>query len=129
MYHNSFNMIRKFSFLSLLFIFAACNQQTSTGSFGEKFENKNAVDFKQALASYKAGKDTTYVITGKIENVCSHKGCWISFKNDSSEFYVDTKERFTMPKSSKGKQAVAKGKFVKDEEGEIGFDPTGVMIE
>jgi hypothetical protein len=113
----------------LLFIFAACTQQASTGNFGEKFEAKGAVDFKEALASYKAGKDTTYIITGNIENVCSHKGCWISFKNDSAEFYVNTNERFTMPKNSKGKKAIAKGKFVRSEEGEIGFDPSGVIIE
>ncbi len=121
--------IRRAAGICLLIVFAACSQQPSTGTFGEKFDDKGAVDFKDALASYNAGKDTTYIITGKIENVCSHKGCWISFKNDTSEFYVNTNERFTMPKSSKGKKATAKGKFVKSEEGEVGFDPTGVIIE
>ncbi len=121
--------LKKICIAGLLFIFASCSQEASTGTFGETFENKGAVDFKDALASYKAGKDTTFIITGKIENVCSHKGCWLSFKNDSTEFIVDTKERFTMPKKSKGKKAIAKGKFVKDEEGEIGFDPVGVIIE
>ncbi len=121
--------MNKIGAVCLLFVFAACSQQPATGSFGEKFENRDAVDFKDALAGYQAGKDTTYIIAGKIENVCSHKGCWITFKNDSTEFYVDTKERFTMPQSSKGKKAIAKGKFVRDEEGEISFDPTGVIIE
>jgi hypothetical protein len=121
--------MKKLSVLFLVLVFAACSQQPSTGTFGEKFENSGAVDFKDALASYRAGKDTTYVITGKIENVCSHKGCWISFRNDSAEFYVDTKERFTMPKGSKGKKATAKGRFMKDEEGEISFDPMGVIVE
>jgi hypothetical protein len=122
-------LMKKTGIICLFLIFTSCSQQPATGTFGEKFENKGAIDFKQALASYQAGKDTTYIITGKIENVCSHKGCWISFKNDSAEFYVNTDERFTMPKNSKGKKAIAKGKFVKSEEGEIGFNPSGVIIE
>jgi hypothetical protein len=121
--------MKKLSIIALLFLLSACGQQPSTGSFGEKFDNTGARDFKTALADYKAGKDTTYVIQGTIENVCSHKGCWISFKTDSSEFYVNTNERFTMPQDSKGKKAIAKGKFVRSEEGEIGFDPSGVIIE
>jgi hypothetical protein len=114
--------------ICLLFVLAACSQQAPTGSFGEKFENKNAVDFKEALASYKSGRDTTYVITGTIEKVCQGRGCWISFGSDSTEVRVDTKERFTMPKDSKGKKAIAKGRFVREDD-EIIFDPSGVIIE
>lgn len=107
----------------------ACQQKPATGTFGEKFENTGASDFKSALSEYGMGKDTTYIISGVIENVCQGEGCWISFKNDSSEFLVNTHEKFSMPKNSKGKKAIAKGKFEKTEEGEVEFVPTGVIIE
>lgn len=107
----------------------SCKNAPTAGTFGEKFENTGAQDFKTALTAYTAGKDSTYIIQGTIDNVCSHSGCWISFKNDSNDFYVNTNEKFTMPKDSKGKKATAKGKFVKDEEGSVSFEPTGVIIE
>lgn len=113
---------------ALIFV-VACNNTPSTGTFGEKFEKSNVQDFKSALASYNSGKDETYVIEGTIDKVCQHSGCWLSFKNDTADFYVNTDEKFTLPKDSKGKKATAKGKFVKDEKGEISFTPTGVIIE
>lgn len=115
--------------IALVLILSSCSSQPATGNFGEKFEASGEVDFKQALASFEAGRDTTYVITGTIESVCQGEGCWISFKNDSTEFLVNTHERFTMPKNSKGKKATAKGKFVRNEEGEVEFSPDGVIIE
>ena len=114
---------------TLVLALAACQSNSNTGSFGEKFENKGSVDFKTAMASYNAGKDSTYIITGTIENVCQGEGCWITFKNDSNEFLVNTNEKFKMPKTSKGKKATAKGHFIKTEEGELEFTPTGVIIE
>lgn len=115
--------------LTLVFALAACQSNSKTNSFGEQFENKGAVDFKSAIASYNEGKDSTYIITGTIENICQGAGCWLSFKNDSNEFYVNTHEKFKMPKDSKGKKATAKGKFIKTEEGELEFSPSGVIIE
>lgn len=117
--------------LSILLMTAlfACSQSSNTGTFGEKFDKAGAKGFEAALADFQAGKDTTYVIEGKIDNVCSHSGCWISFKHGGSDFYVNTNEKFSMPKDSKGKKATAKGKFVKDDAGEISFEPTGVIIE
>lgn len=115
--------------LGILLVFAACSQQQASGSFGQKFDNKGATDLTTALASYNAGKDTTYIIQGTIKNVCQGRGCWITFDNGGSEFKICTKETFTMPKNSQGKKATAKGKFVKDEEGGVEFEPTGVIIE
>lgn len=113
----------------VLLLSFSCSQTPDTGAFGEVFEKSNPTDLKTALQAYNAGKDTTYQIEGQIENVCSHSGCWITFKNDSSEFYINTNEKFILPKKSKGKKAIAKGVFVKDEEGEISFEPSGVVIE
>lgn len=120
----------KHIFYTLFIVFAiSCSQEPSTGTFGENFEKSETVDLSTALSLYNSGVDTTYVIEGKVENVCSHSGCWMTFKNDNSEFYINTNEKFILPKKSKGKKAIAKGVFVKDEEGEISFEPTGVIIE
>jgi hypothetical protein len=114
--------------LTLVIAFTACQSKSKTNTFGEKFENKGSIDFKSAIASFNEGKDSTYIITGTIENICQGEGCWLSFKNDSNEFVVNTHEKFQMPKDSKGKKAAAKGRFTKDEDGELEFSPTGVII-
>lgn len=112
-----------------MFAMFACSDKPATGTFGQTFDKQGAKDFKSALGEYQSGVDTTFVIQGTIDNVCSHSGCWITFKDGENDFYVNTHEKFTMPKNSKGKKATAKGKFVKDETGEISFEPTGVIIE
>ena len=115
--------------LSLVVLAMVACQKPSTGSFGETFDAKGAVPYTQAMDQYIAGKDTVYTIQGKVENVCQGEGCWLTFKNDSNEFLIDTKEKFSMPKDCKGKTAIAKGKFITGEEGEIEFNPTGVVIQ
>lgn len=121
--------MKKFIAISSILIFFACQSTPATGEFGEKFDQKGSKDFKTAMTEYQAGKDSTFIIEGTIENVCQGEGCWITFKNDTTEFLVNTHEKFSMPKNSKGKTAVAKGKFVKTDEGEIEFQPTGVVIK
>ncbi|MDP2176339.1 MAG: DUF4920 domain-containing protein [Bacteroidota bacterium] len=121
--------MKQILFSILLFLAISCSQTPENGAFGEAFEKSNPTELKTALKAFNEGKDTTYEIEGKIENVCSHSGCWMTFKNDSSEFYINTNEKFILPKKSKGKKAIAKGVFVKDEEGEISFEPSGVIIE
>jgi hypothetical protein len=51
------------------------------------------------------------------------------FKNQGKEYYINTLEKFTLPKNVLGKKAVAKGRFVKDEENEISFEATGIIVE
>ena len=114
-------------------LFNACNNnaktEVATGSFGAKFETANTKSLADALIDYNNGKDTTYTVAGTIENVCQHKGCWITLKNGADEFYINNGETFTMPKTSKGKKVTATGKFLKDDKGEVSFETTGVIIE
>jgi hypothetical protein len=128
---NITNMKIKFLAIALLLVFAACKDNTPvTGSFGTKFENTNSIAFSDALASFNAGQDTTYNIAGTIENSCQHKGCWLTFKAaDGSEFYINNDEKFVMPSDAKGHKAIANGRFVKDEKGEVSFLAKGVIIE
>ena len=116
-------------FIAFIAFISACNTEVATGKFGAAFENKNALPLTNALNSYNIGKDTTYAIFGTIENVCQHKGCWISLKNGNEEFYINNDETFKMPKTSKGHKATAIGKFVKDKDSVVSFLTTGVVIE
>lgn len=120
--------MKKIIFSLSVFAIVACGKP-STGTFGESFDSKGALPFKVAMDAYQSGKDTVYTIQGKVENVCQGEGCWLTFKNDSTEFLIDTKEKFSMPKDCKGKTAIAKGKFSTGEEGEIEFTPSGVIIQ
>jgi hypothetical protein len=123
------SVINCFLCFSVLVFAQSCGDKPSAGIYGEKFENTGSLEFTKALDQFQAGLDTTYLISGTIENVCQGEGCWISFKNGDEEFLVNTHEKFSMPKNSKGKKATAKGKFVRNEEGEVEFEPTGVIIE
>ena len=128
---NNTNMKIKFLAIALLLVFTACKDNTpATGSFGTKFENTNSIAFSDALTSFNGGKDTTYNIAGTIENSCQHKGCWLTFKaTDGSEFYINNDEKFIMPSNAKGHKAIANGRFVKDDKGEVSFLAKGVIIE
>jgi len=125
--------MKKLIFILTVIVLNACNNnaktEVSTGAFGAKFETTNTKSLPDALIEFNNGKDTTYTISGTIENVCQHKGCWISLKNGADEFYINNSETFTMPKTSKGKKATAIGKFLKDNKGEVSFETTGVIIE
>jgi hypothetical protein len=50
-------------------------------------------------------------------------------KMQVTEYYINTLEKFTLPKNVLGKKAIAKGRFVKDEENEISFEASGIIVE
>lgn len=123
-------MRKIFLFTVIALIFSCKDKQPATGTFGASFDSKGSSTLQEALAGYNSGKDTIYQITGTIENICKHKGCWISFKDaDGKEFYINNNETFVIPASGKGHKATAKGKFIKDDKGEVSFETTGVVIE
>lgn len=114
--------------MSFFFLFS-CSTPKPEGVYGVGFEKNGVVELNSALKSYEQGVDTVYVIKGLVDNVCTHSGCWITFKNDGKEYYINTLEKFKLPKEVLGKNAIAKGKFVKDEENEISFEASGIIIE
>ena len=122
-------MNKIFATLLSLFILSACSSSKPEGSYGEAFENSGAVELNTALKSYEMGIDTVFIIKGKVDNVCTHSGCWIMFKNQGKEYYINTLEKFILPKNVLGKKAIAKGRFVKDEENEISFEASGIIVE
>lgn len=123
--------MKKLLFISTLFLLFSCKDNTpASGTFGAKFDATSSLNLTDALAAYNSGKDTVYNVTGTIENVCKHKGCWISFKDAAGkEFYINNNETFVIPANSKGHKATAQGKFLKDDKGEVSFETTGVVVE
>lgn len=120
--------MKKIFFAFSLILLASCSQMPSTGMFGEKFETSNAGDFKMARNQFMNGKDTTYVITGQVDQVCQEGQCWLNLSSDTVLLRIDTKEKFKLPKDAKGKTATAIGHFESNEDG-IDFITTGVEIK
>ena len=79
--------------------------------YGAKTDNKNAVAVKELPALMK-GKDTIPVkVTGKVLDVCSSKGCWLTLQvNDTTKAFVKMKGyAFFVPSALSGKNIVLDG--------------------
>ena len=105
----------------LLYLFAAsvaiysCGNkttETATGTFyGEEFKIENAVAATALPALAKEGKATDVVVTGKINEACKKKGCWMTIDlGNNEEMRVTFKDYgFFVPKDCDGKEATFKG--------------------
>lgn len=84
--------------------------------YGAKTDDKNSVAATELPAMLKV-KDTVSVkVKAKVLNVCSQKGCWMTFKvNDEQEAFVKMKDYgFFVPMDLVGKTVVLDGNaFVK----------------
>lgn len=132
-----------------LFIIASCSsgpQKPAEGTYGAAFviTNPLAVDALTDLVKDKPFAEIQ--VKGKIDEVCQHKGCWMTFKTtDGKSIFINTiNESFTLPKNASGHMAVANGKVLsieeqkriakenKEDENEItqiAFEATGIVIE
>jgi hypothetical protein len=85
-------------------------------TYGAKTDDKNSLAASELPALLKV-KDTVSVkIKAKVLNVCSQKGCWMTFKiNDEQEAFVKMKDYgFFVPMDLVGKTVVLDGNaFVK----------------
>jgi hypothetical protein len=112
--------------LSALFVFAIITLsalaqppagKAEVGSvYGDKTTEAGAVSASQ-LPQMVKGKDTWPVkVKGKVLEVCTKKGCWMTMKlNDSTEAFVKMQDYgFFVPTALSGKTVVLEGKsFVK----------------
>jgi len=81
-------------------------------AYGSKTDEKNAVAAAELPALLKA-KDTVAVkVKAKVLDVCSKKGCWLTFKvDDKEEAFVKMKDYgFFVPMDLSGKTVVLDGK-------------------
>ncbi len=79
--------------------------------YGAKTDNKNAVAATE-LPTLMKGKDTIPVkVTGKVLDVCSSKGCWLTLQvNDTTKAFVKMKDyAFFVPSALSGKKIVLDG--------------------
>lgn len=98
----------------LLTVFSCGNKttETATGTFyGTEFKVENAVAATALPALAKEGKATDVVVTGKINEACKKKGCWMTIDlGNNEEMRVTFKDYgFFVPKDCDGKEATFKG--------------------
>lgn len=89
----------------------SCNNGPSEGIYGEKFEVDNPITADAFLVEM-SQKDTLAIqVSGKIQSVCKHEGCWILIESTEGEkIYINTKDKaFKLPPTVIGKTAIANG--------------------
>ncbi|MCG3166885.1 MAG: hypothetical protein POELPBGB_02668 [Bacteroidia bacterium] len=79
--------------------------------YGEEFKIENPVAATALPALAKEGKATDVVVTGKINEACKKKGCWMTIDlGNNEEMRVTFKDYgFFVPKDCDGKEATFKG--------------------
>lgn len=98
---------------------AAVNaDSTSANVFGNKIDDAGAIPVENLVAMASEGNipSENIKITGKVDEVCQAKGCWLSMvKPDGSKMRVTFKDyAFFVPKDCSGKTAVMEGRAFMD---------------
>lgn len=90
----------------------ACNNTQQNGFFGQTFELDNAVPIDKVIAEMGDKDELEVIVSGKINKVCKHKGCWLTLETANGEsVYVNVvDEAFSLPESIVNKNAKAIGK-------------------
>jgi hypothetical protein len=109
-------------FILLIFSAVSAIAQPPSGKatpgtvYGAKTDAKNAISASE-LPKMLAVKDTVSAkVRTKVEDVCSAKGCWLTFKiNDKQDGFVKMKDYgFFVPTDLKGKTVILDGiSFIK----------------
>lgn len=103
-----------FLFATAAAIYSCGNKTTETANgtfYGTEFKIENAVAAVELPALAKEGKATDVVVTGKINEACKKKGCWMTIDlGNNEEMRVTFKDySFFVPKDCDGKTATFKG--------------------
>jgi hypothetical protein len=108
---------------SVAVIFAACAQKSSTPAnstatndgkhFGTNVTANNALPYEKVMAKMAKTDSMSMKVTGKVQEVCQKKGCWMTLVSDQPgypEMRVTFKDyAFFMPKDLSGKRVVVDG--------------------
>ncbi len=80
--------------------------------FGKKIDENGAISMAELLEKTADGKEMHVKVTGKVEEVCQTKGCWMLIdKGDGTTMRVKFKDYgFFVPKDCSGKTAVMEGR-------------------
>ena len=79
--------------------------------YGAKIDDKNSVAASELTAMLKTKDTVTVKVKAKVLEVCSKKGCWMTFKvNDTEDAFVKMKDYgFFVPMDLVGKTVVLEG--------------------
>lgn len=130
--------------LIILFLFSTTGLASKSLMFGESVDQKSKIEISHLLSNAKDFLNKEVVISGKIVDVCSHRGCWLKLASDKKFQSIRIKVKdgeMVFPLTSRGKNALVKGiligqEYSKDEairylsylatESQEKFDPTTV---
>jgi hypothetical protein len=102
----------------LLFLSFAASAQPPKGQakpgdvYGSQTDAGNALPASSLLKVFTTPDTLNFKITARVEEVCTKKGCWMTFKvNDTTEAFVKMKDYgFFVPVSLAGKNVVIEGR-------------------
>jgi hypothetical protein len=113
--------MRNLYFIALIALFAACSEnassdedtttQTVEGRYGDStWVANNPISTTTLLDSLQNNDSVFAVVTGKINEACQAKGCWMSMDAAGQEIFVKFKDYgFFVPKNSAGYNATMQG--------------------
>jgi Domain of unknown function (DUF4920) len=96
-------MLRKMIFISLLLVGTTVVEAKNYGAKMPKGEAVNIALVASNVSDY-AGKQGKFA--GRITQVCQAKGCWVVIESDGKSARISTKDKFFVPKNSKGNAVV-----------------------
>jgi hypothetical protein len=120
-------MLKKISlWLMAAAMVSACGQSTSQvvdpnssdptkdgKHFGAVITKDNAISYDEVMGKMSASDSLNMKVTGKVQEVCQKKGCWMTLVSDQPgqpEMRVTFKDyAFFMPKDLSGKRVVVDG--------------------
>ncbi len=106
-----------FSIIAIFFAFGSCKKDNpqKNGNFGKKITKENAISIDSALVLLESKDSVKVKISGNIESVCQHSGCWMNLQSEKGqEVFVQFKdEKFSIPKDTQGK-GYAEGWLIKE---------------
>lgn len=122
--------MKQYFLISFIIFVHACATKNVKIVAGEKFDSANNIAINEWL------KDTTEhtaIVSGKIVEVCQHKGCWIVLEDTISKekvFMAFKDEAFNVPKQVVNKNAVLKVQKIEntDEDYAASAEATGIVV-
>lgn len=81
-----------------------------------EFATENYVSDVDFVGYLQDNKEFEGVIAGEISKVCQSEGCWITMNAANKSILVLFKDKFAIPKDTKGKKVFIHGKGMKKED-------------
>ena len=98
--------------VTVLIIFAIASAAGEKQLFGGELSDAITVDLVEVMDNTEKYVDQNIKITGRVENVCPMKGCWVEVQKPESDVSIRVKvedDVVVFPAEAKGKSIVAEG--------------------